>query len=50
MHVLIFYIMRIGLLVVVGAKTSEALITQVRFYGIHTTNQHIHTAVKLLLI
>lgn len=50
MHVLILYIMSIWLLVVVSAKTREALVAQVGFNRIDTSYQYIQSAVELLLV
>lgn len=50
MHIVIFNIMSIRLLIIMGAESSEALVTQVRLNWVNATNQDVESAVKLLLI
>ena len=50
MHIVIFNIMGIGLLIIMGAESSKALVTQVSLNRVNATNQHVESAVKLLLI
>lgn len=50
MHIVIFNIMSIRLLIIMGAESSEALVTQVRLNRVNATNQDVESAVKLLLI
>jgi hypothetical protein len=49
-HIVIFNIMSIRLLIIMGAESSEALVTQVRLNWVNAANQDVESAVKLLLI
>lgn len=50
MHIVIFNIMRIRLLVIMRAKSSQALVAQVGLHWVDTTNQHVQSAIEFLLV
>ena len=50
MHIVIFNIMCIRLLVIMGAKSCQALVAQVGLHRVDTANQYVQSAVEFLLI
>lgn len=49
-HVMIFDVMRVGLLVVVRTEACETFVAEVSLYGVDAANQHVQPAIKLLLV
>ena len=50
MHVQIFDILVVWLFIVMSTEPRKTLITDISFDWIHSSNQHIETAVELLLV
>ena len=50
MHVKIFNVCMIRFFIVVGAKSSETLIAEISFDGVHAADKNVQPAVKFLLV
>ena len=50
MNVQIFDIVIIGFLVIVSAESSKTLVAEVCFDGVNASDEHVYTAIKLLLV
>jgi hypothetical protein len=50
MHVQIFDVVVIGFLVIVCAESCKTLVAEICFDWINASNEHVDTAVKLLLV
>ena len=50
MHKHVFHVARLRLSVVLSAETTEALVAEVRLYGVEALDEHVEAQVKLLLV